>query len=113
MYCDYKPRKGYGMINNTIEELKQLSRDEFIQNWQELFKQTPQQTLRREFLIKHLAWEIQAKSTYIKGILQLRFLAPDIVESILNDTQPRDLTMQDILKIKTLDWGKQRVALKY
>ena len=49
------------MIENIIEELKSLSRDELTQKWQELFKQTPSPSVRREFLIKHLAWEAQAK----------------------------------------------------
>lgn len=49
------------MIENVIKELKSLSRDKLIQKWLELFKQTPSQSMRREFLIKHLAWEIQAK----------------------------------------------------
>ena len=62
MYCDYKPRKGYSMIEKIIEELKLLSRNQLIQKWQELFDLTPLPTVRREFLIKHLAWEIQAQS---------------------------------------------------
>lgn len=45
---------------------------------------------------------------YIANILDLRFLAPNIVESILNGTQPRNLTIKDLFKIKTLDWNKQR-----
>ena len=49
------------MIKNEIKELKSLSRDELIQKWQEIFKLTPSKSVRREFLIKHLAWEIQAK----------------------------------------------------
>lgn len=49
------------MIENVIKELKSLSRDKLIQKWLELFKQTPSQSVRRECLIKHLAWEIQAK----------------------------------------------------
>lgn len=49
------------MINNIVEELKSLSRNELIQKWQELFELTPALTVRREFLIKHLAWELQAQ----------------------------------------------------
>jgi len=50
------------MIEDVIKELKLLSRDELIQKWQELFELTPSPTVRREFLIKHLAWEIQVQS---------------------------------------------------
>jgi len=62
MYCEYNHRKGYSMINKTIEELKSLSRIHLIQKWQELFELTPSLTVRREFLIKHLAWEIQVQA---------------------------------------------------
>jgi len=55
-------RKGYSMIEKIIEELKSLSRNQLIQKWQELFELTPSPTVRREFLIKHLAWEIQVQS---------------------------------------------------
>jgi len=50
--------------------------------------------------------------TYVGNILDLRFLAPDIVESILNGTQSKDLTIKDLFKIKTLDWHEQRELLK-
>jgi DNA invertase Pin-like site-specific DNA recombinase len=44
---------------------------------------------------------------YVANILDLRFLAPNIIESILNGTQPKSLTIKDLFKIKTLNWGKQ------
>ena len=47
-------------------------------------------------------------SSYITEIVNLRFLAPDIIERILNGTQPIDLTVQKLFKIKTLDWNEQR-----
>ena len=50
------------MIEKIIVELKSLSRNQLIQKWQELFELTPSPGVRREFLIKHLAWEIQAQS---------------------------------------------------
>jgi hypothetical protein len=49
---------------------------------------------------------------YVANILDLRFLAPNIVESILNGVQPRNLTIKDLFKIKTLDWREQREILK-
>src|SRR5574344_2647061 len=55
-------RKGYSMIAKIIEELKSLSRNQLIEKWQELFDLTPPPTVRKEFLIKHLAWEIQTQS---------------------------------------------------
>jgi site-specific DNA recombinase len=50
---------------------------------------------------------------YIANILDLRFLAPSIIEFILNGTQPRNLTIKDLFNIKTLDWNKQRKVLNY
>jgi hypothetical protein len=48
-------------------------------------------------------------NTYVKNILRLRFLAPEIIEDILKGTQPRDLTVEKLFKIKSLDWGKQKI----
>lgn len=49
------------MIEKIIEELKSLSRNQLIEKWQELLELTPSPNVRREFLIKHLVWEIQAQ----------------------------------------------------
>jgi site-specific DNA recombinase len=46
-------------------------------------------------------------SRYIVNVINLRFLAPDIVESILNGTQRRDLSLQKLFSIKTSDWLEQ------
>lgn len=48
---------------------------------------------------------------YVKKILNLKFLAPDIIEAILNGTQPPDLNVQKLCSIKTLDWHEQRKLL--
>jgi len=47
----------------------------------------------------------------IKRILRLRFLAPDIVEAILNGVQPPDLNVQKLVSINTLDWNEQKKLL--
>lgn len=44
-----------------IQELKKLSREELIKKWKKLFKTNSPQHARKEFLIKHIAWEFQAK----------------------------------------------------
>lgn len=46
--------------------------------------------------------------TYVKNILNLRFIAPDIVDGILAGTQPKDLTIGKLFEIKTLDWQEQK-----
>ena len=43
------------------EELQELSREELINKWKKLFKTNSPQHARKDFLIKHIAWEIQAK----------------------------------------------------
>lgn len=49
--------------------------------------------------------------TYVNSIIDLRFLAPDIIERILNGTQPKDLTIQKLFNLKTLDWAEQKKLL--
>lgn len=52
-------------------------------------------------------------NNYVLELLRLRFLAPSIVESILNGTQPKDLTTEKIRRLKTLDWQEQRKILHF
>ena len=46
-------------------------------------------------------------NSYIKQILNLRFLSPKIITDILNGTQPKDLTVSKLFTIKTLIWSEQ------
>jgi len=48
-------------MTETIEQLQSLSREELIKKWKKLFKTNSPQYARKEFLIKHLVWELQAK----------------------------------------------------
>jgi len=52
-------------------------------------------------------------NNYVKEILRLKFLAPVIVEAILNGTQPIDLTADKLRKIKTFDWKEQKRLLNF
>lgn len=54
-----------------------------------------------------------SRNSYVKKVINLRFLSPKIVESILEGNQPRDLTVQKLFSIKTLDWNKQRELLNF
>lgn len=49
---------------------------------------------------------------YVANILDLKFLAPEVIGAILDGTQLRDLTIKDLFKCKTLDWSEQRRILK-
>ncbi len=48
---------------------------------------------------------------YVRRILNLSFLSPKIVRSILNGTQPADCTLKKLLSIKTSDWQEQTKLL--
>jgi len=48
-------------MQETIEQLQNLSREELIKKWKKLFKTHSPQHARKEFLIKHIAWELQAQ----------------------------------------------------
>ena len=50
---------------------------------------------------------------YIHNIMRLRFLAPDIIESILNGSQPSDLIVNKLFKITSHDWKIQRQQLGF
>ncbi|MBR3631699.1 MAG: recombinase family protein [Elusimicrobiaceae bacterium] len=48
---------------------------------------------------------------YVRRILNLSFLSPKIVRSILNGTQPVDCTLKKLLSIRTPDWHEQEQIL--
>jgi len=45
---------------------------------------------------------------YVGRVLSCAFLAPDIVEAILDGRQPRDLTFQKLCRNIPLSWVEQR-----
>ena len=49
------------MTKSILEELDQLNREELLEKWKELFNTDPPLKVRREFLVKHIVWELQAK----------------------------------------------------
>jgi hypothetical protein len=52
-----------------------------------------------------------SSTTYIARVMRLRFLAPDIIESILEGTQPADWTVEKLFAIQSTNWQEQRIAL--
>lgn len=50
---------------------------------------------------------------HIKRTVRLNILSPTVVESILDGTQPLDLSLQKLYKLKTLDWKEQEKILNY
>lgn len=49
--------------------------------------------------------------SYVSKVMRLRFLAPDIIESILDGTQPEHWTVEKLFAIKETNWKKQRKML--
>ena len=50
---------------------------------------------------------------YVSRILPCAFLAPDIVEAILDGRQPEDLTLDKLVARIPLDWEEQRNQLGF
>ena len=50
---------------------------------------------------------------YVARILSCAFLAPDIVEAILNGRQPPDLTMEKLRRPLPCDWEAQRIRIGF
>ena len=55
----------------------------------------------------------KASQRYIRCVLPLAFLAPDIVEAILDGRQPADLNVQKMLRNLPLSWAEQRKQLGF
>jgi DNA invertase Pin-like site-specific DNA recombinase len=76
--------------------------------------QWPKQIISGAFKGRHSIAQITGiEERYAGRILQCAFLAPDIVEAILNGRQPANLTVQKLLKAVPLAWMEQRKCLGF
>jgi site-specific DNA recombinase len=74
----------------------------------------PEKIARGEFQSRHsVAQFAKVDQRYAGRILQFAFLAPDIVEAILEGRQPADLTVQRLLRGFPLGWAEQRRRLGF
>ena len=74
----------------------------------------PEKIMRGEFRSRQLVAQFaKVDQRYAGRILQLAFLAPDIVEAILEGRQPADLTVQRLLRGFPLGWAEQRRRLGF
>jgi len=55
-----------------------------------------------------LAEKLDVNKSYLARVMRVNLLAPDIKESILNGTQPRTMTVTDVLKPFPESWQEQR-----
>lgn len=60
-----------------------------------------------------IARRLRLSDPHVRRLLRLTYLAPDIVESIVEGRQPRILTVKLLLKGIPLDWADQRTAFGF
>jgi hypothetical protein len=63
--------------------------------------------------IRDLAKKQKISESYVHRIYRLTFLAPDIIEAILDGRQPRTLTLTDFLKPFPIEWEAQRISFGF
>jgi site-specific DNA recombinase len=74
----------------------------------------PEKIIRGELTgLRSIAQLTNLDEHYAGRILNCSFLAPDIVEAILDGRQPADLTVQKLLRSLPLAWAEQRQRLGF
>jgi hypothetical protein len=74
----------------------------------------PEKIIRGELTGLHSIAQLTGLDEHYAGrILNCSFLAPDIVEAILDGRQPPDLTVQKLLRCLPLAWTEQRQRLGF
>jgi hypothetical protein len=63
--------------------------------------------------LNEIAGETRLDKRYISRVLRYAFLAPDIVEAILEGRQPPELSLNKILHHLPTDWATQRRVLGF
>ncbi len=58
--------------------------------------------------VKALAHREEVDSSYVRRLLRLSFLAPDLIEAILNGWHPPEFTLEQFRRPIPLEWDKQR-----
>jgi site-specific DNA recombinase len=62
---------------------------------------------------RSIAEKIGLDEPYVSQILECGFLAPDIVEAILDGRQPSNLTGRKLTRRVPMNWGEQRKKLGF
>ena len=60
--------------------------------------------------IRELSGALGMDNSYVARLLRLTLLAPDIIEAILEGTEPSGISLEKLFR-PPLDWGRQRDAL--
>ena len=77
--------------------------------WRQQLEMGPPQT------ISNLAAGNGVNASYFTRVLRVAYLAPDIIEAIIEGRQPPELTANKLVRVKNLpiDWASQREALGF
>jgi hypothetical protein len=73
--------------------------------WRELLEGGQYPTIRA------LAADLGVDNSYVARILRLTLLAPDLIEAILQGTEPDGLSLEKLYRLP-LEWEEQKQALK-
>ncbi len=60
--------------------------------------------------VQELAAAEKINASYVSRVLRLTLLAPEIVEAILDGTQPEGMTLPGLMEGVAVEWEKQRLA---
>ncbi len=68
-----------------------------------------EQLLRGEVCsLRSIAKSAGVSERYVSQVIHAAFLAPDLVEAVLQGRQPTPLTLRQIMKRLPCDWSEQR-----
>jgi hypothetical protein len=60
-----------------------------------------------------IARQFQLNDAYVRRLLRFAYLAPDIVEAIIEGRQPRSMTVKRLLQGIPCGWADQRAAFGF
>ena len=72
-----------------------------------------EQKVRAGRSMEAIAKEEKIGRTYVSRVVKLAFLAPDIVETIIDGRQPQDLKIKTLFRNLPMDWAEQRRILGF
>ena len=62
---------------------------------------------------RSIARQAGLEEAYVGKILRCAYLAPEIVEAVLEGRQPASLTLQQLQKPLSMNWSEQRQRLNF
>ena len=60
-----------------------------------------------------IAAHFDMNEVHVRRLLRLNFLAPDIIEAVVDGRQPRSLTVKQLLRAIPSTWEDQRAAFGF